>query len=107
VDSLVRLGVGTEEVTFEREAILGFLLRDVFDEVGLKEGLVVGVEGFCSSEDSENTGVPYLKEGSSESEPERLEEEEEISSITGAEGLEVLGEDLMATIFTRFLFSMG
>ena len=46
---------------------------------------VVGIEGFCSAEDSENTGVPCLKEGSSESDPERLEEEEEISSITGAD----------------------
>ena len=59
---------------------------------------VVGIEGFCSSEESENTGVPCLKEGSSESDPDRLKKEEEISSITGADGFEVLGVDWKAIL---------
>ena len=81
----------------ERGVVSGFLLRGVFEAEGLEE-VVIGFEEFCSSEDSENTGVPCLKEGSSESEPERLEEEEEISSITRAEGLEDLGVDLKAIL---------
>jgi len=80
----------------DRGVVFGFLLRGVFEAEDLVE--VVGIEGFCSSEDSENTGVPCLKEGSSESDPERLEEEEEISSITGADGFEVLGVDLKAIL---------
>ena len=38
-----------------------------------------------------------MKEGSSEY-PERLEEKEEISSITGADGFEVLGVDEKAIL---------
>ena len=45
-------------------------------KAGSNEGLDMGL----SSEDSENTGVPYLKEVFSE---ELEEEEEEISSIIG------------------------
>ena len=80
----------------DRGVVFGFLLRGVFEAEDLVE--VVGIAGFCSSEESENTGVPCLKEGSSDSDPDRLEEEEEISSITGADGFEVLGVDLKAIL---------
>ena len=62
-------------------------------------GLEVDFGGACSSEDSENTGVPCLKEVVSESEIEIPSvEEEEISSMVGAEGLERRGVDLKAIL---------
>ena len=39
-----------------------------------------------------------MNEGSSESDPDRLEEEEEISSMIGADGREGLGENLKAIL---------
>ena len=82
----VLLRGGTEEV------VLG--VADLERE-GVKVFLLTGREGFlggCSSEDSENTGVPCLKGVFSESESENpSEEEDEISSMTGVEDLEVLG----------------
>ena len=85
---------GTEEVVLgaadlEREGVKVFLL------VGRVEFL-----GGCSSEDSENTGVPCLKGVFSESESENPsdEEEEEISSMTGVEDFVVLGVEWKAIL---------
>ena len=94
MDCLGRLEAGTEVVAFGRGAVLGFLLRGGFAGEDFTAGLVVVFGGASSSEDSENTGVPCLKVLSSESELENPSVEEEISSIIGTKGLEVLGVDL-------------
>ena len=86
---------GTEEVVLgvadlEREGVKVFLLGGAVGGEDLMAGRVVflGGAGVCSSEDSENTGVPCLKGLFSESESENPseEEEEKISSMTGVEG---------------------
>ena len=79
----------------DRGVVFSFLLRGVFEAEDFVE--VVGIDGFCSSEGYENTRVPCLNEGSSESDPDKLEEEE-ISSMTGADDFEVLGTDLRAIL---------
>ena len=76
-----------------------FLLGGVCGREGLEPDSVVSFVGTCSSVEYGNTGVPSLKGVFSESESEKpSEEEEEISSMTGAEGLEVRGEERKAIL---------
>ena len=105
-DFLAFLGRGTVGVSSARPCLEGALrLLGVFVVDGLKKGKVeacweigkadsdVGSGKGLSSEDSENTGVPCLKEVFSVSLLEELAEEESISSITGEDC--VAGRDVV------------
>ena len=97
-DFLAFLGRGSVGVSSARPCLEeAFRLLGIFVGDGLKEGRVEanweigkgGLRGIfgsgkgLSSEDSENTGVPCLKEVFSVSLSEELSKEESISSITG------------------------
>ena len=96
---------GTEEVVLgvadlEREGVKVFFLVGAVGGEDLMAERVVFLGVVCSSEDSENTGVPCLKGVFSESESENPseEEEEEISSMIGVEDFVVLGVEWKAIL---------